>query len=243
MAASALLHFLLWQQGRELEPEREVPVRIPHMVEVTLIKPPSPKVAPTPQPSAPVTLPKPVEPPKAVETPKPKLPPPPPKPKPLPKPKPIAQPRPVKPVEIPKPDDIAIPVPKSEHGAEAKPAPVTEPRPVAPVVPVRSAPPAASMVSDSYQEAKANAAYLHNPRPEYPALARQRLWEGKVLLKVQVLANGKPGEISLQQGSGHEVLDESALAVVRGWNFVPAKRGGTPVDSWVTVPIVFKLDR
>lgn len=199
------------------------------MIEITLTAPPVPKPAEAaPPPPAPV---QPPQPPKPVEPPKPKKPPP---PKPVPKPKPVQKP---KPAEAVKPEEKPVPVAKSEPVAETGPEPAAEARPAAPVA-ARS-----NAAADSFEEAKAHAAYLHNPKPDYPALARQRQWEGKVLLKVRVLASGRPGEVSVQQSSGHEALDEAALNVVQRWNFVPAKRGGTPVDSWVSVPIVFKLDR
>jgi protein TonB len=60
-------------------------------------------------------------------------------------------------------------------------------------------------------------------------------------LKVQVLASGRAAQVSIAASSGHEVLDEAALDAVRHWHFVPAKRGGQPVDSWVNVPINFNL--
>ena len=92
-----------------------------------------------------------------------------------------------------------------------------------------------------YEGPKANAAYLHNPKPLYPAMAKRQQWEGKVILKVKVLASGAASEVSIQTTSGHEILDEAALEAVRQWHFVPAKRGGQPVDSWVGVPINFNL--
>jgi protein TonB len=87
----------------------------------------------------------------------------------------------------------------------------------------------------------ANAGYLHNPAPEYPALAMRRNWQGTVLLRVHVLATGKPGEIQIQKSSGRDQLDDAALAAVKRWSFAPAKQGNSPVDGWVSVPIDFKL--
>ena len=72
-------------------------------------------------------------------------------------------------------------------------------------------------------------------------MAKRRQWEGRVGLKVQVLANGSAGAVSVETTSGHEILDQAALEAVRKWRFVPAKRGGQPIDSWVKVPINFNL--
>ena len=93
----------------------------------------------------------------------------------------------------------------------------------------------------AYEGPKANAAYLHNPKPDYPSIAKRRQWEGRVVLKVRVLANGTAAAVSVETSSGHEVLDEAALDAVRHWHFVPAQRNGQAVDSWVNVPLNFNL--
>ena len=72
--------------------------------------------------------------------------------------------------------------------------------------------------------------------------ARQRSWQGTVLLRVYVGADGKALQVNIQRSSGHDTLDESALDAVKQWRFVPAKRGDIAEASWATVPIVFELD-
>lgn len=66
-------------------------------------------------------------------------------------------------------------------------------------------------------------------------------WEGRVVLRVEVLANGSAGVVSIAKTSGHDLLDEAALEAVRRWKFVPAKRDGIAVNSSVNVPINFNL--
>ncbi len=85
------------------------------------------------------------------------------------------------------------------------------------------------------------AAYLHNPAPDYPAVAQQRHWQGTVQLKVHVLMDGKPDEVSVASSSGHTSLDDAAVEAVKAWRFTPAKRGEQAIDGWVRVPIEFKL--
>jgi len=85
------------------------------------------------------------------------------------------------------------------------------------------------------------AAYLDNPQPVYPLVARRMGWQGRVVLDVEVLADGTPGEVAVQQGSGRGILDEAALRAVHGWRFVPARSGGLPVARHFLVPIVFSL--
>ena len=60
-------------------------------------------------------------------------------------------------------------------------------------------------------------------------------------MKVHVLANGKPDNVSVVTSSGKDVLDDEAVRTVKKWSFVPAMRGTTPIDGWVTVPISFNL--
>lgn len=84
-------------------------------------------------------------------------------------------------------------------------------------------------------------AYLNNPPPVYPASSRQQNEEGRVLLNVMINSNGKPEVVQIKRSSGYSALDQSAADTVRRWRFTPAKRGDTPVDAWVTVPIVFRL--
>jgi protein TonB len=154
-----------------------------------------------------------VEPPPPVEDELAVKPPPPPKP---PKPKPIVKP-------------VLKPVAKPVEQPPAPAQPVAAPAPPAPPAPKPLTPPSAG------------AGYLHNPAPEYPSLAMRRGWQGTVLLRVHVLASGKPGEIQIQKSSGHEQLDQSATDAVKRWSFVPAKQGDVAQDGWVSVPIDFNI--
>jgi protein TonB len=61
------------------------------------------------------------------------------------------------------------------------------------------------------------------------------------LLQVEVLPNGRVGEIEVKESSGYETLDESALITVKKWRFIPATKGGVPCPCWVNVPITFQL--
>ena len=87
----------------------------------------------------------------------------------------------------------------------------------------------------------AQAGYLDNPIPEYPERARRQGWQGTVLLNVLVSAEGKPQKVEITDSSGFEILDHAARAAVMRWRFHPARYGETPLESWVRVPIVFRL--
>ncbi|MBF0447473.1 MAG: energy transducer TonB [Magnetococcales bacterium] len=82
---------------------------------------------------------------------------------------------------------------------------------------------------------------LNNPKPRYPVLARRRGWQGLVLLRVEVDSTGAPLSVQIKQGSGHSILDDSAVQTVKSWRFIPAKRWGVAVRAFVEVPIHFSL--
>jgi protein TonB len=90
--------------------------------------------------------------------------------------------------------------------------------------------------------ASADAAYLHNPAPVYPPLSRRRGEEGRVVLRVRVLDDGSAATVEIATGSGYPRLDNAARETVRNWRFVPARRGDARIDSWLNIPIVFRLE-
>lgn len=81
-----------------------------------------------------------------------------------------------------------------------------------------------------------------NPAPDYPFRARQRGWEGRVVLRVEVDRDGRPVRIMVAESSGHGVLDQAAHRTIATWVFRPATSGGRSVASETLVPIVFRLN-
>ncbi len=84
-------------------------------------------------------------------------------------------------------------------------------------------------------------AYLSAPGPTYPPAAREDGQEGLVILRVRISADGLPLDIALRRSSGSRVLDRAAIAAVQRWTFVAARRGSHPIESWIDVPIRFRL--
>ena len=123
--------------------------------------------------------------------------------------------------------------------AAQPPSPPTDMPANAPVPP---APPTARVEAAAVSPPRFDAAYLNNPKPAYPALARRMGEEGKVILRVFVEADGAAGRMNVHQPSGSARLDEAAMAAVAHWKFVPARQGGENVGAWVLVPIVFRLE-
>jgi periplasmic protein TonB len=87
-----------------------------------------------------------------------------------------------------------------------------------------------------------SAAYLKNPAPSYPLAARRAGEQGTVTLRVRVTREGLPDRVGVEKTSGSPRLDAAALDAVRSWRFVPAQRGATPIESWILVPVVFRLE-
>jgi protein TonB len=145
---------------------------------------------------------------------------------------------PVEPPPVEPPTDTGSSAPAEEGGelfagnGGLGNAPPPPPAPVAPTPAVVAAP---------VVQAREGANYAKNPRPAYPRQAKREGWEGTTLLRVSVQPSGKPGAVKLQKSSGHDVLDEAAIAAVEKWTFTPATQGGTPIGGSVTVPIVFRL--
>jgi protein TonB len=75
----------------------------------------------------------------------------------------------------------------------------------------------------------------------YPKRAIRELREGLVKLRVEVLQSGFVGQVELYVSSGHSDLDETALKAAKHWVFRPAHSGGSPVTTWLIVPVRYRL--
>jgi TonB family protein len=79
------------------------------------------------------------------------------------------------------------------------------------------------------------------PPPLYPPLAQERGIEGVVSLRVEVLVEGRVGDIFVTSSSGFPILDEAALAQVKTWTFYQAVEDSEPAPAIRQVTIPFKL--
>jgi len=152
------------------------------------------------------------------------------------KPLPMAKPQPVKQPRTPTPK---TPTPLIEATTSTAPAPAA---PVAAPPETKPAPPAPAAEAP-LKQASFDADYLKNPAPIYPPLSRRMGEEGKVTLRVSVTPHGTADHVEIRTSSGSLRLDQSAQKTVASWKFIPAKRGDEPVQSWVLVPIIFKLEQ
>ncbi len=107
--------------------------------------------------------------------------------------------------------------------------------------PQREPNPLAKIPSFSEEVLVVQPRYAENPRPIYPLEARRKGYEGEVILRVEVLTDGRVGGIEVKRSSGYEILDRSALKAVKQWRFVPARKGEKAISQWVNIPIKFQL--
>ena len=57
----------------------------------------------------------------------------------------------------------------------------------------------------------------YTPLPPYPWVCRKRQQEGTVILSVKLTSDGRVAEAHLDTSSGYSLLDDAALAGVKGW--------------------------
>lgn len=155
-----------------------------------------------------------------------------------------APPEPVK-RSVSKPAPAVQPTPQLMAINDATPAPnapsAPTPQPVAPPSPPAAAAPAPAAPA-KIELPSSNADYLSNPKPPYPPMSKRLGEQGKAIVRVLIGADGLPQKAELRQTSGFERLDQSALATVMKWRYVPGKRGGVPEAMWFNVPISFVLE-
>lgn len=152
----------------------------------------------------------------------------------------VAAPKPVpreKAAQTARPVIALAPEQSRDEPTFSVPAPVG-----APPVSLPATAPAVSSPQPAVTAARFNAAYLNNPEPKYPSLSRRLGEEGKVLLRVRVMPDGRTATVDIEKSSNFARLDEAARQGVANWRFVPAKRGDEAIEATVLVPIVFRLD-
>lgn len=95
--------------------------------------------------------------------------------------------------------------------------------------------------SSGNSSASTQAQYRDTPRPDYPESARREGREGRVLLRVLVDDQGQSKMVEINRSSGSEALDRAAAEAIKHWRFHPARYGDQPVESWLRIPIEFRL--
>ncbi|HZV39138.1 MAG TPA: TonB family protein, partial [Pseudoxanthomonas sp.] len=81
-----------------------------------------------------------------------------------------------------------------------------------------------------------------NP-PRYPVAAAQQGIGGRVLLVVDVAADGSVRGVEIEKSEPAGVFDAATLEAVKQWKFEPAFENGKPVAGRVRVPVDFKVEK
>jgi periplasmic protein TonB len=79
-------------------------------------------------------------------------------------------------------------------------------------------------------------------QPEYPSGLLVREIEGDAVLKVLVGTDGRVREAIVVRASHPDFGKAAVKQALKSWRFVPATRGGKPVEDWQTIPIRFNID-
>jgi periplasmic protein TonB len=128
---------------------------------------------------------------------------------------------------------LPTPAPVVEHAAFAMPAP----DPVAGFEPFAGDGPGVAVAS-----MPAQVAYRYAPPPPYPGPALRAGIEGTVVLRVLIGVNGRAQRVEIEEASGHRQLDRAAQEQVQQrWRFEPAMRNGRAVETWVLIPVDFRM--
>ena len=76
----------------------------------------------------------------------------------------------------------------------------------------------------------------------YPAQARLNHLEGKVILRAVIRSDGHLGDLSVKESSGHRLLDDAAMEVIRRICPVPLKHALGKPEIVVMIPIDYRLE-
>ncbi len=222
--ASILLHLLL----AVVLPNFKLDTikKIPDILSVELQKPTPPAPVVVPEPPKP-------EPVKQVES------------KPVAKPitKKVEAPSPIKqdvtppPAVVETPQKVIAIEPKADttpHEVVQAPPPIEKPKPPEP------SPADVDNALGEYGGLLGRAIAKHK---SYPKVAQMRGWEGEVMLDLKIDGSGNVLTAKVRESSGHEVLDNQALEMVRKASPFPAPPEALRSRTFnISVPISFKLE-
>ncbi|MBT5856572.1 TonB family protein [bacterium] len=79
--------------------------------------------------------------------------------------------------------------------------------------------------------------------PVYPKAALNNDWEGTVVIKVLVAADGTVSRVKLVRSSGHTVLDKTFIRSVKTfYTFKPKRFAGKNTGEWLELAHSYKLE-
>jgi protein TonB len=106
---------------------------------------------------------------------------------------------------------------------------------------VASVPPPQPKPNPVPDRAAASIAATHTS-PPYPTIARRLGLEGRVMLRLTILADGKVSKAEVVTSSGRRDFDEAAQSwIVQHWTYQPAIKDGVPAASQALAAVNFTL--
>ena len=125
------------------------------------------------------------------------------------------------------------PMPAATAAAQATEAVATASKPE-----LTTKPPAPARV----QSPSAQADYLQNPKPPYPALSRRLSEQGLVVHSVLIGVDGRAISARLVKSSGFDRLDKASYDAIMRWRYTPGLRNGIPEPMSFNVPLNWVLE-
>ena len=156
------------------------------------------------------------------------------------------------------PGDITVTIPKPEPPQTVPQHPAGQPNMLTPTVPeiplpvftVKESTPPQITPPPGGEQGNAQALPTRSPvalfsthtTPPYPPLERRLGFEGNVLLKLTVDADGEVADAVVVRSSGHDDLDRAAASWVKAhWRYLPALQNGLAIASTTNALVTFKL--
>lgn len=78
-------------------------------------------------------------------------------------------------------------------------------------------------------------------QPKYPDRALRMKQEGVVWVRVLISETGSRKDIKLHKPSKYALLNQAAIKAVKKWTFSPNVVSGQATQSWVEIPVEFKI--
>jgi TonB family protein len=111
------------------------------------------------------------------------------------------------------------------------------------VAPVAALALAFALHSHTALASDSKARLLYGSTPAYASKLKANGDQGRVLLRLDVAADGRVRSAHVVQTSSHPELDRAAVAATRDWHFAPARdASGDAIRSRVLFSVLFKPD-
>ncbi|HJU05084.1 MAG TPA: TonB family protein [Nitrospiraceae bacterium] len=125
----------------------------------------------------------------------------------------------------------------------------TSPVPTQPAEPVREQAPAGTAVAKAYPTPRADFGWLTQALwrrieqlKRYPHKARMNRWEGTVVVRCVIRQDGYFAELTMEKSSGHNILDEDAIELLRKASPLSLKHELGRPELTIRIPISYKLE-